>query len=338
MIEEKLQMTNKDFLIYKDGDNNVKVSVMLINNDLWLTQNLIAELFDVGRSTITEHINNILNDGELEEINTVGKTDVVNSKKPVKIYNLDMIIAVGYRVNSKKATNFRIWATKVLREYMVKGFVLDDERLKNPNNVFGEDYFDEMLERIRNIRSSERRFYQKITDIYSQCSIDYDKDSETTKEFFKTVQNKLHYAVTGSTSAEIIYNRVDSEKDNMGLTNWKNSPDGPIYKYDVDIAKNYLNEKELKDLNRIVTMYLDYAEMQAQNHNAMTMDDWIKKLNVFLQFNDRDILQNSGKISQKVAQELAYKEYDKYRVKQDKMFISDFDKFLNNTKLFEIIE
>ena len=187
MAEKGLQITNHDFLIYRDSNNDVKVSVMLINNDIWLTQNLIAELFGVRRSTITEHINNILNSGELTENNTVGKTDVDNSKKPVKIYNLDMIIAVGYRVNSKKATNFRIWATKVLKEYMIKGFIMDDERLKNPNYIFGEDYFEEMLERIRNIRSSERRFYQKITDIYSSCSVDYDKDSEITKEFFKTV-------------------------------------------------------------------------------------------------------------------------------------------------------
>ena len=328
MAEKDLQITNHDFLIYRDSNNEVKVSVMLINNDIWLTQNLIAELFGVGRSTITEHINNILNSGELTENNTVGKADVDHSKKPVKIYNLDMIIAVGYRVNSKKATNFRIWATKVLREYMIKGFVMDDERLKNPNYILGEDYFDEMLERIRNIRSSERRFYQKITDIYSLCSIDYDKDSEITKEFFKTVQNKLHYAITGQTAAEIIYNRVDAEKEHMGLTNWKNSHDGPIYRYDVDIAKNYLNEKELKDLNRIVTMYLDYAELQAENHNAMTMKDWIEKLNVFLQFNAKEILHNARQISTKVAQELAYREYDKFKVKQDKLYKSDFDLLL----------
>ena len=302
MDNKNLQITNHDFLIYRDSNNDIKVSVMLINNDIWLTQNLIAELFDVGRSTITEHINNILNSGELDENNTVGKTDIDNSKKPVKIYNLDMIIAVGYRVNSKKATNFRIWATKILKEYMIKGVVMDDERLKNPNYIFGEDYFEEILERIRNIRSSERRFYQKITDIYSSCSVDYDKDSE---------------------------------KENMGLTNWKNSPDGPIYKYDVDIAKNYLNEKELKDLNRIVTMYLDYAELQAENHNAMTMKDWVEKLNAFLQFNGKEILRNAGKISAKVAQELAYKEYDKFRVKQDKLYKSDFDNFLNEVRIIE---
>ena len=332
---EHLQVTTHDFLIYRDGNNDVKVSVMLINNDLWLTQDLIAELFGTARSTITEHINNILKEGELKEETSVGISDISSGGRKPKIYNLDMIIAVGYRVNSKKATNFRIWATKVLKEYMIKGFAMDDERLKNPNYIFGEDYFDEMLERIRNIRSSERRFYQKITDIYSSCSVDYNKDSEITKEFFKTVQNKLHYAITGQTAAEIIYNRADAEKEHMGLTNWKNSPDGPIYRFDVDIAKNYLNEKELKDLNRIVTMYLDYAELQAENHNAMTMKDWVEKLNAFLQFNGKEILHNAGKISAKVAQELAYREYDKFKVKQDKLYKSDFDNFLNETKMIE---
>jgi len=298
---------------------------------------LIAQLFGTARSNVTEHINNILNEGELLEETSVGISDISSGGRKPKIYNLDMIIAVGYRVNSKKATNFRIWATKVLKEYMIKGVVMDDERLKNPNYIFGEDYFEETLERIRNIRSSERRFYQKITDIYSQCSIDYDKDAEITKNFFKTVQNKLHYAITGNTAAEIIYNRVDSEKEHMGLTNWKNSPEGPIYKYDVDIAKNYLNEDELKKLNRIVTMYLDYAETQAENHNAMTMEDWIEKLNAFLQFNGKEILKNAGKISQKVAQELAYKEYDKFKLKQDKLYKSDFDKFINETRFLEIV-
>ena len=332
---EHLQVTTHDFLIYRDGNNDVKVSVMLINNDLWLTQDLIAELFGTARSTITEHINNILKEGELKEETSVGISDISSGGRKPKIYNLDMIIAVGYRVNSKKATNFRIWATKVLKEYMIKGFAMDDERLKNPNYIFGEDYFDEMLERIRNIRSSERRFYQKITDIYSSCSVDYNKDSEITKEFFKTVQNKLHYAITGQTAAEIIYNRADAEKEHMGLTNWKNSPDGPIYRYDVDIAKNYLNEKELKDLNRVVTMYLDYAESQAENHNAMTMKDWVEKLNAFLQFNGKEILHNAGKISSKVAQALAYQEYDKFKTKQDKLYRSDFDNFLNEAKNIE---
>ena len=331
----ELKSNVKDFLIYKDDNNDVRVNVLLINNDIWLTQNLIAELFGVARSSITQHINNIIRSGELDEKSNVEKTDVANSDKPVKIYNLNVIIAVGYRVNSKRATNFRIWATKVLNEYIRKGFVMDDERLKNPNNTFGEDYFEEMLERIKNIRSNERRFYQKITDIYSSCSIDYDKDAEITQTFFKTVQNKLHYAISGNTAAEIIYNRVDSKKKNLGLTNWKNSPDGPIYKYDVDIAKNYLTEKELHDLNRIVTMYLDYAEMQAENHNAMTMQDWVEKLNAFLKFNGKEILHDAGKISHKVAQALAYKEYDKYRKIQDKLYVSDFDKFIEEIKLIE---
>ena len=299
MNEKDLQVTNRDFLIYKDDNGDVKVNVMLINHDLWLTQNLMSELFDTSRRNIGLHLQNIYFDRELDESSTKKEIFLVQNegerrvKRKTLVYNLDAIIAVGYRVNSKKATNFRIWATKVLKEYMIKGFVMDDERLKNPNYIFGEDYFDELLERIKNIRSSERRFYQKITDIYSQCSIDYDKDSETTKTFFKTVQNKLHFAVTGNTAAEIIYNRANADKENMGLNNWKNSPDGPIYKYDVIIAKNYLNEKELKDLNRIVTMYLDYAEMQAENHNAMTMKDWTQKLNAFLKFNGREILHDA---------------------------------------------
>ena len=333
MIKNGLQVTSHDFLIYKDGNGEVKVKVMLINNDLWLSQKLMAELFDCSTDNIGLHLKNIFEEGELVKDSVTEKSSVTASDGKnylTTIYNLDAIIAVGYRVNSKKATNFRIWATKVLKEYMIKGFVMDDERLKNPNYIFGDDYFEEMLERIRNIRSSERRFYQKITDIFSSCSVDYDKDSEITKTFFKTVQNKLHYAITGNTAAEIIYNRVDSEKENMGLTNWKNSPNGPIYKYDVDIAKNYLNEKELKDLNRIVTMYLDYAEMQAENHNAMTMNDWVEKLNVFLKFNGREILENAGTISNEVAKALAYKEYDKFKEKQDKLYNSDFDKFLEN--------
>ncbi|MBR3363187.1 MAG: virulence RhuM family protein [Bacilli bacterium] len=336
-MKNNLQITTHDFLIYKDDDNDVKVNVLLINKDIWLTQNLIAELFGVARSTITDHINNILKSGELKEETSVVISDESSGGRKPKLYNLDMIIAVGYRVNSKKATNFRIWATKVLKEYLITGVVMDDERLKNPNYIFGEDYFERTLERIRNIRSSERRFYQKITDIYS-TSVDYDKDSETTKDFFKTVQNKLHYAVTGNTAAEIIYNRVGAEKEHMGLTNWKESPDGPIYRYDVDVAKNYLNEKELKDLNRIVTMYLDYAEYQAENHNAMTMNDWVDRLNAFLQFNGKEILKNAGKISQKVAQKLAYKEYDKYKLMQDKLYVSDFDKFIEEVKLLEDID
>ncbi len=225
-----------------------------------------------------------------------------------KFYNLDAIISVGYRVNSKQAIHFRIWATQVLKEYIIKGFSMDDERLKNPERIFGQDYFEELLARIRDIRSSERRFYQKITDIYAQCSADYDPNENITKEFFATVQNKLHFAISGQTVAEIIHQRIDSKKKNMGLTNWKNAPDGPIRKYDVSIAKNYLNERELDHLNRIVTMYLDYAEMQAEKHKVMHMKDWVEKLDAFLKFNERDILQNSGKISHEIAVVLAESE------------------------------
>ena len=332
MDNKNLQITNHDFFIYRDSNNDIKVSVMLINNDIWLTQNLIAELFGVGRSTITEHINNILNSGELDENNTVGKTDIDNSKKPVKIYNLDMIIAVGYRVNSKKATNFRIWATKILKEYMIKGVVMDDERLKNPNYIFGEDYFEETLERIRNIRSSERRFYQKITDIYSSCSVDYDKDSEITKEFFKTVQNKLHYAITSHTAAELIYERANAEKENMGLTTWKEAPNGMIYKYDVGIAKNYLDEAELKKLNNLTNLFLDYAEAMAEDNQVMTMKDWINETDSLLKFRKKEVLQDSGKISHKQAIEKAENEYEKYKIIQDRKFLSDFDMLLLGTE------
>ena len=247
-------------------------------------------------------------------------------KYPTKFYSLDAIISVGYRVNSSQATHFRIWATERLKEYIIKGFTMDDERLKNPNNIFGKDYFEEQLARIRDIRSSERRFYQKITDIYAQCSADYNPNEEITKQFFATVQNKLHWAISDQTAAEIIYQRVGSEKPNMGLTTWKNAPKGTIRKTDVSIAKNYLNEKELDGLNRIVTMYLDYAEVQAQKGVVMYMKDWVGKLDAFLQFNEKEVLQDSGKISHEVAVALAESEYEKYRVIQDRMLESDFDR------------
>lgn len=331
-------MEDNKLIIYKNSAGNIVVDAIYKDETLWLSQKGMSKVFECSTDNISLHLKHIFEDNELDKKSVTEKCSLTaddGKNYNTTIYSLDAIIAVGYRINSKKATEFRICATKILKEYMIKGVVMDDERLKNPNYIFGEDYFEETLERIRNIRSSERRFYQKITDIYSSCSIDYDKDSEITKEFFKTVQNKLHYAITGNTAAEIIYNRVDSEKEHMGLTNWKNSPDGPIYKYDVDIAKNYLNEKELKDLNRIVTMYLDYAELQAENHNAMTMKDWVEKLNAFLQFNGKEILHNAGKISAKVAQELAYKEYDKFKIKQDKLYKSDFDNFLNEARMIE---
>lgn len=246
-------------------------------------------------------------------------------KYQTKYYDLDAIIAVGYRVNSKKATNFRIWATETLKEYITKGFVLDDELLKNGTR-FGKDYFDELLEKIREIRASERRFYQKITDIFAQCSFDYNKDAEITRTFYATVQNKLHWAITHHTAAEIISERADSTKKNMGLTTWKNAPEGKILKSDIDIAKNYLSDKEISELNRIVNMYLDYAENQAERHRLMSMEDWVSRLDKFLEFNEYDILKNPGKVTKAVAKEIASQEYEKYRQIQDKDYISDFDK------------
>ena len=252
------------------------------------------------------------------------KTQTAN----IKFYNLDVIISVGYRVKSLQGTRFRQWATQHLKEFIIKGFTMDDERLKNPRQIFGKDYFDEQLERIRDVRSSERRLYQKITDIYAQCSADYDPNHETSKEFFSTVQNKLHWAIVGETAAEIIYNRVDSNKQNMGLTSWKNSPNGRIRKDDVVVAKNYLSLEELDFFNRIVTMYLDYAEMQAKNKKVMYMKDWVVKLDAFLQFNEKEVLEHKGKISHEVATTLALNEYEKYRVIQDKEYLSDFDRLL----------
>jgi hypothetical protein len=317
-----------EFLLYKTPNGKVKVEVFLHNENLWLTQDKIALLFDVQRPAITKHLKNIFESGELEEQSVSSKMELTASdgkNYKTKFYNLDAIIAVGYRVNSKRATLFRIWATERLKEYIIKGFTMDDERLKNPTNIFGKDYFEEQLERIRDIRSSERRFYQKITDIYSQCSADYDANSKETKEFFATVQNKLHWAISKQTAAEIIYTRADSNKENMGLTSWKNSPKGFIRKSDVSIAKNYLSKTELEHLNRIVTMYLDYAELQANRGVIMYMKDWIKKLDTFLQFNEEDILTNSGKVTAEIAKEFAEKEYEKYRIIQDKNYISDFD-------------
>lgn len=318
-----------EFLLYKTPDGKVKVEIFLHNENIWLTQLKIAELFNVDRSVVTKHLRNIFEGGELEEDSVCAKfahTADDGKTYQTKFYNLDAIIAVGYRVNSKRATQFRIWATQVLKEYVIKGFVMDDERLKNPTKIFGKDYFEEQLARIRDIRSSERRFYQKITDIYSQCSADYDPNEEITKQFFATVQNKLHFAITGQTAAEIIHSRVDSVKPSMGLSTWKNAPKGKIRKTDVIIAKNYLNEKELDQLNRIVTMYLDYAEIQAKSGRVMYMKDWVEKLDAFLQFNEKDILQNLGKVSHEVAVALAEGEYEKFERIQDQKYISDFDR------------
>ena len=288
----------------------------------------MADLFDVQKAAISKHLKNIFAEGELQENSVVSKmeTTAADGKNyNTNIYNLDAIIAVGYRINSKKATMFRIWATQVLKEYIIKGFAMNDERLKNPVNFFGKDYFEEQLERIREIRASERRFYQKITDIYARCSADYSPDSQITKDFFATVQNKLHYAVTHQTAAEIIYSRANSKKLNMGLTTWKNAPDGDIRKPDVSVAQNYLSQEEIKDLNEIVTMYLDYAERQAKRGQVMYMKDWVEKLNAFLKFNEEDVLQDKGKVTHEIAKAFAEGEYDKFRVIRDATYKSDFD-------------
>ncbi len=321
-----------EFLLYTTPNGKVKVEIFLRDENIWLTQAKIAELFDVDRSVVTKHLQNIYDDGELGKEATCAKIAQVQNEggrqvsREVEFYNLDAILSVGYRVNSSKATQFRIWATERLKEYIIKGFTMDDERLKNPNTIFGKDYFEEQLARIRNIRSSERRMYQKVTDIYAQCSADYDPETDITLKFFATVQNKLHFAITGQTAAEIISERANSSKSHMGLTTWKNAPKGAIRETDVIIAKNYLDEKELDHLNRIVTMYLDYAEMQAERGVAMYMSDWVEKLNAFLKFNERDILADAGKISHEVAEALVLKEYEKYRREQDNDYISDFDR------------
>mgnify|MGYP000257346661 CR=1 FL=1 len=321
-------MKDNKLIIYKNSDGNIIVDAIYKDETLWLSQKGMSKVFDVGVPAISKHLKNIFEENELDKNSVVSKMEITapdGKNYNTEVYSLDAIIAVGYRINSKKATEFRIWATKILKEYMTKGFALNDERFIN-GNKYDTKYFDELLERIKTIRVSERMAYQKITDLFIATATDYNPKSEEAYTFFKIVQNKLHFAISGHTAAELIYSRANSDKEHMGLTNWKNSPDGPIYKYDVDIAKNYLNEKELKDLNRIVTMYLDYAELQAENHNAMTMKDWVEKLNAFLQFNGKEILHNAGKISAGVAKELAYKEYDKFKVKQDKLYKSDFDK------------
>ncbi len=320
-----------DFLLYTTPEGGVRVDVLFHDETVWLTQKRMAELFGVDVRTINEHIQNIYKGQELSEEATIRNFRIVQKEgnrdvnRDIEFYNLDVIISVGYRVNSEKATRFRTWATQTLRNYIVKGFAIDDERLKNGIH-FGKDYFDELLEKIREIRASERRFYQKITDLYAEASIDYDKDSEITQKFFKTVQNKLHWAITGHTAAELVAGRADSDKPKMGLSTWKNAPKGKVMKSDVSVAKNYLEEKEMSELNRVVSMYLDYAENQAKKQRPMSMAEWVEKLDAFLRFNEYEILDNPGKISHEVAKELAEKEYEKYRVIQDQEFISDFDK------------
>jgi hypothetical protein len=326
-----LQDNSSNFILYTSNSGDIKVNVFLENETIWLTQKSIGELFEKSKSTISEHLKNIFQEGELDVKATVRKFRTVQIEGTRKVerefdfYNLDAIISVGYRVNSKQATQFRIWATKTLKEFIIKGFVLDDERLKQGNQVFGKDYFDELLERIREIRASERRFYQKITDIYAQCSIDYNPKSETTITFYKTVQNKLHWAITGNTASEIIVNRASADKENMGLTTWKNSPKGKILKSDVSIAKNYLSEKEVSELNRLVELYLNFAELQAERNIPMKMTEWIEILDSFLKINRYDILSNAGKISLQKALEKSAKKYEKFRIIQDQKYLSDFD-------------
>ena len=320
-----------EIVLYQVEDTNICVNVVFKDETFWMTQKAMAELFDVNVPAISKHLSNIFEEGELFKEATVSKMEIVQMegnrkvKREPEFYNLDAIIAVGYRVNSKKATRFRQWATKTLKVYITKGFVLNDDMLKN-GKPFGKDYFDELLERIREIRASERRAYQKITDVFEQCSYDYDKNSDITKAFYAFVQNKLHFAVTGKTAAELVYERVNAEKPAMGLTTWKDAPDGKILKRDISVAKNYLNEKELSRLNRLVTMFIDYAELMAEDEVLMSMQDWVEQTNQFLRNNRREVLEGKGKVSHDMAMKKAEKEYEIFRVKQDQEYVSEFDR------------
>ena len=321
-------------LLYKGAKGKAQVQVIFDTNTFWLSQQRMAELFGVTVPTINYHLDQINQSGEIHLSDAIRKIRIPSDKwsGEVMMYNLDVVIAVGYRVNSYEATQFRIWSTQILKEFLTKGFVLDDERLKG-KNVFGADYFDDLLDRIREIRLSERRYYQKITDIYSECSSDYDKNSETTKLFFKTVQNMMHYAATQQTAAEIIYNRADAERPHMGLTTWKNAPDGRVIKSDVMVAKNYLSEQEVDVLNRLSSAFIDLAELRARDHILMTMADWRDVLGRYLELNDRGLLPDAGSVTHEQAEEKALTEYEKFRVIQDREILSDFDHQLKT--LFE---
>jgi len=321
-------MNASDIIFYTTPQGEVRIEVFFEDETFWLSQKKIAELFDKDVRTVNEHLNRIFTEGELDRNSVIRNFRITASdgkSYDTQHYNLDVIIAVGYRANSQRATKFRIWATNTLKEYIIKGFVLDDARLKQGKR-FGQDYFEELLERIREIRASERRFYEKITDIYKECSRDYDANDEVTRLFYKTVQNKLHWAIHRHTAAELIAERAKAALPHMGLTTWKNAPDGKVLKSDVTVAKNYLNAEEISELDRIVGMYLDYAENQAKRGITMYMKDWAGKLDAFLQFNDYNVLKDAGKVSHDVAVQLAEGEYEKFRVRQDRDHISDFDK------------
>ena len=323
---EHEMMEHSEILLYSDENGKEFVNVVFMDETFWLTQVGMAELFDSSKSNISEHLSHIFEEEELDKGSCMRKFGISEfSTKPTNFYNLDAIIAVGYRVNSKKATRFRQWATKTLKEYIQKGFVLNDELMKN-GRPFGKDYFDELLERIREIRASERRAYQKIADVFEQCSYDYDKNSETTKAFYAFVQNKLHYAVTGKTAAELISERATLESPTMGLTTWKGAPDGKILKSDTLVAKNYLNEKELSRLNRLVTMFIDYAELMAEDEQLMSMQDWLNETDRFLTNNRRKVLDGKGRISREAAAKKVGAIYDQFRKKQDAEYISEFDR------------
>ncbi|MFD2541359.1 virulence RhuM family protein [Lacinutrix gracilariae] len=328
-MSSKLIPQESNFLLYTTPEGEVKLQVLINNETVWLTQKAMQDLFDRAKSTISEHITNVFKEGELQEDQVVRKfRTTANDGKDYEttFYNLDVIISVGYRVKSHRGTQFRIWATKTLREYIIKGFVLDDERLKQGKTLFGKDYFKELLERVRSIRASERRIYQQVTDIFAECSIDYDKNSSITKKFYATVQNKFHYAITGKTAAEIIYLKADSKKPTMGLKTWKNAPEGRILKSDTNIAKNYLEEKEIKQLERTVTSYFDYIEGLIERENTFTMEGLANSVNKFLEFNEYKVLDGLGKKSKKQAENKAFKEYDTFNKRQS--IESDFDKMV----------
>lgn len=333
--EVSIRSSAAEYLTYVAtvGDQQDSIEMRYEDENIWLTQKMMAALYDVNVRTINEHIKKIYDDSELESISTIRKFRIVQTEgsrqvsREVAHYNLQMIIAVGFKVNNERAVQFRKWANGIVKNYTIKGWVIDDERLKNGGSVLTKEYFDRLLEQIREIRLSERRFYQKITDIYA-TSLDYDRTAQTTKQFFAKVQNKMHYAIHGHTAAELIYERADAEKPHMGLTTWAAAPDGKIVKGDVSVAKNYLTEKEMRSLERIVSAYLDLAEDRAERHIPMTMEDWARRLDLFLMADEREILQDAGKITAEIAKEKAETEFEKYRVIQDRLYMSDFDRYL----------